>query len=677
MFARRSFLAGLTGILTSSALRPLWAQPVPASVLKIRYGWDAKVAGPTQASFYVATDGDDTAVGSAARPLRTIQRGVDLLAAKGSGSLAIRGGIYREEVSLDALRGTSQNSYHIHRYGQERVTITAADPLTGWLPCPPEEAKALGLTAPDVFVARLPVGAIRHGAPKALNLHETGQWRSIAVDRADMSNLEAVGDRDTYHAATFAVNDDDRITAIRDPRLIGLPDTAMHDVEALVYHRPNIVNTAQIAGFDPEKGEITLTRPSGKMQRQGKKPVMLYALRGAPWALSKGSWIARQTSPEEVSIYFRPVDPASLKKDIEVSLRPLCIDFGRARHVTLSGIEALRAAGNDRTSGICIRRNGHDRDPNAGSGLRLIHCRMGETMSVGPRGYGALFLRGTSDLKLQNISVADVRGGFGLFLMDGEHVDARFLHIVNASNSPARFYTLRRSVFAFSLLENSARDAHSNKFNFYEGSDAVLVYGVRCRNVGGYATYQKASRIYFAFCDLPGDPASYDRALVSQNHSAGAGKGGPSGNGAPVGDSTFYYWNNSLIPERGPSQRSSALRIGQKSGEEVHAFFNNILDGGGFGRIYTDGADPVLERRSHNRYTGLSFWQIPKYGWRLGLAEEMMRAGHRPSGNGRDMRDIIQSEIAPLFPRFTHWDLDIDGRQVDWAAAPIGARVWG
>ncbi|QCO58114.1 hypothetical protein EOK75_20355 (plasmid) [Pseudorhodobacter turbinis] len=676
MFARRSFLAGLTGILTSSALRPLWAQPVPASVLNIRYGWDANVAGPTQATFYVATDGDDTADGSAERPVRTIQRGVDLLAAKGSGSLAIRGGLYREEVSLDALRGTSQHSYHIHRYGQERVTITAADPLTGWMPCPAEEAKALGLTAPDIFVARLPVSRMRHGAPKALNLHEAGQWRSIAVDRADMSNLEAIGDRDTYHAATFEVDADDRIYAIRDPRLIGMPSTSMHDVEALVYHRPNLVSTAQISAFDPQKGEITLTKPSGKMQRQGKKPVMLYALRGAPWALRKGSWIARKTDPEEVSIYFRPVDPASLEKDIEVSLRPLCIDFGNAGHVTLFGIEALRAAGDNRSSGICVRRNGLNRDPNAGSGLQLVHCRMGETMSIGPRGYGALFLRGTSDLKLQNISIEDVRGGFGLFLADGEHVDARFLHIVNASNSPARFYTLRRAVFAFSLLENSARDAHSNKFNFYEGSDAVLVYGVRCRNVEGYATYQKASRIYFAFCDLPSDPGSYSRALVSQNHSTGPGKGGANGNGAPVADSTFYYWNNTLIHEGGSPKRSNALNVGQKSGGETHAFFNNILNGGGFGRIYTSDANPALEHRSHNRYTGLSFWQTPRYGWRLGLAEEMMRAGHRPSGNGRDMRDIIQSEIAPLFPRFTHWDLDIDGRKVDWAAAPIGARVW-
>lgn len=672
MLARRPFLTSLAGFWAGLVLRPLSAQTAPTvDGLDIRYGWDADISGPTIADFYVAINGDDKADGSVTHPVRTIQRGIDLLATRSGGSLAIHGGIYREEVKLDALRGTSKTPYRLHRYGRERVTITAAEKLTDWISCPVEEAKALGVSGPGVFVARLSASNILHGALNALNLHEAGIWRSIAVDRADTSDPETIGDQATYHRATFYTDDEDRILTIQDPRLKGMSGALIQDTEVLVYHFPNVVSARQIGGFDPAKGEITLADPGLKMQRSGKKPVMLYALRGASWALAKGTWIARKTGPNEVSVYFWPVDPASLEKDVEVSLRATCIDFGQARHVELFGIEAVRAAGADRHASICIRAIGFDAASDAGNGLRLIHCRVGETMSV-VRGYGALYLRGATDLTLHNISIESARGNFGLFLARCSDVDARFLHIANASHSPARFYTLRRSMLAFSLFEDSARDAHANKFNFYEGSDAVLVYGVRCRNVGGYATYQEASRIHFAFCELPCDPLAQNRAVASQNRAPGAGQGGADGSGDPVEGSIFYYWNNSLLGDPKNSRKANSLQLGPELSSQHHAFFNNILHGGGLGQIYTKGADPKRERRSHNRYTGLSYWQLPKYGWRLGPHEKQMRLGQRPRGEGLDMRTLIMSEIAPLFPRFTHWDLDIDGQPVDWTRPPIG-----
>lgn len=676
MLARRPFLAGLAGFWAGAVLRPLSARSAPAlGKLDIIYGWNSDITGPTNADFHVAINGDDKADGTIANPLRTIQRGIDLLATRAGGSLAIHGGTYREAVSLDALRGTIQAPYRIHRYGRERVTISAAEKLTGWMPCPKEELQRLGISGPEVFVARLSASDIRHGALNAINLHETGLWRSTAVDRADTSDPETTGDQTTFHPAAFQIDDEDRILAIHDPRLEGIPSDWMHGTEVLVYHRPNAVSSMQIGKFEPATGVITLADRGPRMQRSGEKPVMLYALRGASWAMTKGTWVARETGPDEVSVYFWPVDQTSLEKNIEVSLRATCIDFGQARHVELFGIEAVRAAGADRRSGICIRAIGFDAESEAGKGLRLIHCRVGETLSTGTRGYGALYLRGATNLTLLNVSVEKARGGFGLFLARCSDVDMRFLHIANVSNSPARFYTLSRSVLAFSLFEDSARDAHSNKFNFYEGSDAVLVYGVCCRNVGGYATYQEASRIHFAFCELPSDPLAQNRAIVSQNRVPGAEQGGADGSGDPVEGGTFYYWNNTLVSDRRQSQKANALQLGPERSSQHHAFFNNILHGGGVAQIYTKKADPKHERRSHNRYTGFSYWQAPKYGWRLGSHEEEMRLGQPPRGEGLDMRSLIMSEIAPLFPNFIHWDLDIDGHPVDWTRPPIGCRA--
>lgn len=676
MVIRRTLLKNLAGLWAGSILSPAWAQSVEqVTAHGVRYGWDANVAGPIEATFHVATDGNDAADGSSAYPVRTIQRGVDLLATRVGGSLAIHGGLYREQVSLDALRGRTPGAYRIHRFGHDVVTITAAETLAEWAPCPAEEARAIGITGPDVFVARMPVNHILHGALHALNLHEAGNWRSIAVDRANSSNPEATGDQATYHFASFEVDEEDRILTVHDPRLQGIPTSWMQDVEVLVYHSPNMVGTFKIARFDPVDGVITLADPGPKLQRTGGQPAMLYALRGAPWALTSATWIPRRTGPNQVSIYFRPTDVGSLHADVEVSLRPTCIEIGKARHVELFGLNIVRAAGGDRNTGICIRRNGFDDDVDAGNGLTITHCRIGDTQSINERGYGALFLRDTRCLVFRNISIENVRGGFGLFLASCDDADLRFLHIVNVSNSPARFYTLRRAIVAFSLFEDSARDAHANKFNFYEGSDTVLVYAIRCRNVGGYATYQEASRINFAFCDLPCDPQSQNRALVSQNRAPGVGQGGADGSGSPLVDSTFYYWNNSLTPDSAQTQKANALQLGPESGFQKHAFFNNIMHGGGFSDVYTGRADPEREQRSDNRYTGLAYWQAAKYGWHLGQREEVMRINEQTRGAGRNMLPEIAYALAPLFPNFQDWDRDIDGKQVNWSVPPIGCRI--
>jgi len=675
MISRRTLL----GLLAGSPLLPHITRPARASVLpaggSLRHGWDPDVEGPVSATLFVAPDGDDAARGSLEQPLRTIQRGVDLLAQRPGGSLSIRGGIYRERVSLSALQGRPGAEYRLHRHGRERVTITAAEVLSGWRPCPPAEAARLGLAAEGTFVVRIPRARLDHGSYRALNLHEAGAWRSIVIDRADPSDPARTGDETTFHTAQFLLDEKDRIVAIRDPRLRGLSAEQMRNVRARVYRRPNVVGGAAIESFDPATGTLLLANRKRRVQRIDGRPVMRYALENLPTALRDGYWHAREDG-EEIAIYFRPRDPANLDGGIEMSVRTNCIDFGRARHVELFGLEAVRAAGTKRSEGACIRRWGRadeDRSLATSNALRIVHCRAGETHDAGSS-YGALYMRSVRGLTIHATSIGPARSSFGMFLSRARDVDMRNLHISGVSKSPARFFGLRNAVLAFSLFEDSARDAHANKFNFYEGSDAVLVYGVRTRNTGGYVTYQEASRIHFAFCEFDCAPASHNRALVSQNRRPGAGQGGADGSGDPVAGSTFHYWNLSLLADPRHLRPANALSLGPGSTSQRHAIRNSVLHGGGFADIYRRDADPDKETRSHNRYTGLSFWQKSRYGWRLGEEEVVMRPGLPPEGQGFDMRAIIAREIAPLFPGFTDWNVDIDGTPVDWTAPPIGAR---
>lgn len=669
-FSRRTILAGLAtfGFLPS---RPAVGNALTG--LTILHGWDLEIAAPTKASLYVASDGNDAAPGSEEEPLRTIQRGVNLLAALPGGSLAIRQGTYREMIILDALQGRPDARYRIHRYGRERVQITAAEVLTGWQPCPALDAAELGIpSAEGVFVARLEVSQLEHGAPFALNLHEAGKWLSIATDRADPSNPARVGDYRTYHPAEFLLDAEDKITAIRDPRLIGTPEAQMRQVKALIYHEPNLVSGDRIASFDSETGTIFLALPSKRVQRTASKLVMLYALQNMASVLQEQTWIVRHTPEDELAIYLRPTNPENLIDGIEISLRPTCIDFGQARSVELLGLEVIRAAGEQRLDGICIRRTLEG--DGARQDLRIVHCRVGENFSAAGRGYAALYLRGAVGVTIHNASIGPSRNSFGLFLLDCREADLRFLHISDVSNSPARFFTLQNSVLAFSLFEDSGYDAHANKFNFYEGSDAVLVYGVRTRRVGGYVTYQEASRIHFGFCEFDCSVGSQNRALVSQNRRPDAGQGGADGSGDPVAGSTFYYWNNSLLADAKAPDPANSLALGPVGTSQYHAAHNNILHGGGFDGIYRHAIDPSHEQRSHNRYTGLSWWQTARYGWRFRTAEQSMRLGGRPRGLGIDMRSVIAVELAPLFPQFEHWNVDIDGTPVDWDSPPIGCK---
>ena len=145
--SRRALLRSLAAIgLWPGSWAGAHAQTAPKeAALQIRYGWDPDAMAPTEATLYVAPDGDDTADGSLTRPLRSLQRGVDLLAKLPEGSLSIRRGIYREAVDLDALQAQPGARYRLHRHGAERVQITAADVLTGWQPCPPRRGGGHGL----------------------------------------------------------------------------------------------------------------------------------------------------------------------------------------------------------------------------------------------------------------------------------------------------------------------------------------------------------------------------------------------------------------------------------------------------------------------------------------------------------------------------------------------------
>ncbi|MFK3983134.1 right-handed parallel beta-helix repeat-containing protein [Micromonospora sp. NPDC050397] len=94
---------------------------------------------PSGGSLVVATNGDDSAPGSLERPLRTIQRAVDL--AQPGDTIAVRGGTYAPTGNIRITRsGTATAPITLTGYGTERVLIDGEQmphtpaPLDGSIP---------------------------------------------------------------------------------------------------------------------------------------------------------------------------------------------------------------------------------------------------------------------------------------------------------------------------------------------------------------------------------------------------------------------------------------------------------------------------------------------------------------------------------------------------------------
>ncbi|AQP46317.1 hypothetical protein BW730_00755 [Tessaracoccus aquimaris] len=75
-------------------------------------------------AIYVSPSGNDSAAGTLAAPVKTIQRGVTL--APSGGTVVVRAGTYRESVTI-SKKVTVQN------YPKESVWLDGASPVTGWV----------------------------------------------------------------------------------------------------------------------------------------------------------------------------------------------------------------------------------------------------------------------------------------------------------------------------------------------------------------------------------------------------------------------------------------------------------------------------------------------------------------------------------------------------------------
>ncbi len=78
----------------------------------------------TANNYYVATDGDNLNAGTLEAPFRTIQHAINNVEA--GDVVNIRGGIYREKLTLDGIHGKEDNWITFQNYNEEDVLLSGA-----------------------------------------------------------------------------------------------------------------------------------------------------------------------------------------------------------------------------------------------------------------------------------------------------------------------------------------------------------------------------------------------------------------------------------------------------------------------------------------------------------------------------------------------------------------------
>ncbi|WP_413314201.1 MULTISPECIES: SUMF1/EgtB/PvdO family nonheme iron enzyme [unclassified Prochlorococcus] len=115
-----------TSVSSSSADPSLSLNPV-ATASTLIASTDADVstnAANSPFEYYVSNDGDDANLGTINAPFKTIQHAINNV---GAGDIVnIRGGIYRETLTLDGVHGTEDNWITFQNYNNEDVLLSGA-----------------------------------------------------------------------------------------------------------------------------------------------------------------------------------------------------------------------------------------------------------------------------------------------------------------------------------------------------------------------------------------------------------------------------------------------------------------------------------------------------------------------------------------------------------------------
>ncbi len=347
-------------LLTPLLLAFLAAHPVTvrAGLRAIRSSTPIPPRLVEPANVYVdALRGDDAADGSAARPLRTIQKAAEVMTEPGS-VCTIRAGVYRETVRF---KHDGAKDRPLRFQAEPGVILNGAEPVTQWIPSEsdpdPNRPRATGLYYAEVSAnplhrrGRVAVFAEGRIAPEARWPNDEGSYPWPTYAYCSDAGYDRNGRNGWIADTDLPDRPDDYWKGCRLIILAG-HGWAGRALPVLRYVR---AQKRLVTDFENNRpgapGNATLRGPLPK-DNAGRGPFEgnEYFLVADPAQLANpGLWIQNEcdapnewaylfdeNEPERSRLYFKTSGGPPRK--VEIRTRDVGLDFGHARHVQVTGL---------------------------------------------------------------------------------------------------------------------------------------------------------------------------------------------------------------------------------------------------------------------------------------------------------------------------------------------------
>ena len=639
--------------------------------------------GGTVGDFYVdPVNGNDSNPGTEAQPLKTLNA-ANTVASAGD-TIKLRGGVYREQ--LVSKSSDAGNPIIWSRYGTEKPIISAAEPLTGFVPCSatPDQAR-IGSNYVNCFVKRNVLNTtFLLDDPFSANVFVDGS-RSLQClfwEGADTGDKFRQGwSHDHYLADDIITNDGNKtqgvsvIQKIKSTYVVDnySADQLMHArVIGTVY--PNIQYRADITAVDSVTKELTIdSLPSYKYAGSGNYGADRFAIVNLLPAIEQGQWGVWDNGDGTSDLYLWPANAGDETK-VEISTRTYAVNATNVDYIEFYGIEFAQTTGSAKgdanpgffnegiaVANLSLTQNYH---------FVMQQCRVYGTF--GTKRSRSIRLTNVDGVNVQNCRFEDAMEHFGPFFNQVQNSILARNTIYRTAQSPIAIYGGKQTVVAHNFIDDCGGAAHANKLNWYLGSHEILVFGNEFRNTLGYMTDQEASDSYVIANYMPCNDDG--RGYTTQGNSNGPGT-------AQVRNSLFI--NNTVVPHPSNLTASNSINCGSttpsapiENSTVYWELYNNIIHGD------VSPASQIASKKGTFDTSTTGIPNINNKNYSLALSDlyvdaangDFTFANNAPvyTTVGINVKTKIDT-LKPVFPQFTDWDISFDGSTIDWETPPIGA----
>lgn len=548
--------------------------PTPTPAAPFTYGRVAGYDAGTTGDWFVATTGNDTTGnGSVGNPYRTWQKAHDV--ASPGQTIKVRGGTYYERL-------TQTKALTITGYGTEVAVLSGGLKLTSWTQCTSGDQAVVGSNYASIYKATINKSQLDTTKFDYYHMmlpveEDSDTILHLCQRRADASDLfEQTNDATCYSstrgdAVSMTVDGNNYIQTITHAAVLGTyTDAQLARTYAMVHADPNVPAVIKVASASG--GVLTLAANTSRPQKYASTPQYTYALLNILPAIAQGQY-GFVDNGSTLDLYVWPTNAGALATSgITFISKSHILDLSSAAAGSTYRNIRFEMAADSSTSGY-----GMIKTPLAGvSNLDFRQCIM-RRFSHWYRGSAGLHIYNCDNFVLRNCTIYDAQNQFGVYLRGssgggwGNGARVEYNHIYHISQTGVRAFGQLSVAVRFNLFENTGKGAHSNKLNFYQGSDIILAQGNKFVDCDGYMTIQQSSRFLALMNQCPSNFTD-TRAFDDQT-----------GSSLPPTDPSNNYLINNHFPLTASGVDTSATAISATkdggSADPNWGVYNNVSHG--------------------------------------------------------------------------------------------------